>query len=585
MLPTRVFLELALGALAYLVYEWVVRGKAKRKVADPTGSAQLPARVAAQEAWFLKRPSASSILGSCFVFLLVLSIVFAIKMSGAGSFAGERVEHIKANVTVNASSAVPPAALLRCSKLPSQREHGFIDLNRTSPNILKVALKRQRMNTAHSSGSSAYHRSAYFGTLSIGSPAQHFTVVFDTGSGHLLLPSAYCHSETCRAHRRYRRSSSHSARDIDFDGSIVAPGKSRDQITVAFGTGAVSGVVVEDVVCVGNTTVGAEAVVANWDNAIAAAAGLQVAAVPCLQECIPFKFIAATEMSEHPFRGFEFDGVLGLGLAGLSHTPGFNFLDVISRSVNTESSHTPYTFGVFLANSVEEESEITFGGWNQERVITSERLSWTPVLEPEHGHWLVRVKSIKVNGEVLDYCADGCRAVVDTGTSLLAVPSGMFRDLYHLLRHPASPDNDEPRGRSSSKTQKDRSKCQSGSGPSFEIELEGLTIQLETPDYARLEKDPATQQEICRPTLMTMDLPAPLGPKLLILGEPVLRRYYTVYDAEAKRVGFGLAAQRRVQEDEAQFEDIFVDDADNDEARTLDPASVFDPIRWTKAYF
>jgi len=39
---------------------------------------------------------------------------------------------------------------------------------------------------------------------------------------------------------------------------------------------------------------------------------------------------------------------------------------------------------------------------------------------------------------------------------------------------------------------------------------------------------------------MTMDLPAPIGPKLFILGEPILRKYYTVYDSSAPpRIGFG----------------------------------------------
>lgn len=41
--------------------------------------------------------------------------------------------------------------------------------------------------------------------------------------------------------------------------------------------------------------------------------------------------------------------------------------------------------------------------------------------------------------------------------------------------------------------------------------------------------------------LMAMNLPAPLGPKLFIFGEPVMRKYYTVYDAGNLRIGFGLA--------------------------------------------
>ena len=35
--------------------------------------------------------------------------------------------------------------------------------------------------------------------------------------------------------------------------------------------------------------------------------------------CMKLSMIAATEMSAEPFKAFEFDGVLGLGLAGLSH--------------------------------------------------------------------------------------------------------------------------------------------------------------------------------------------------------------------------------------------------------------------------
>lgn len=45
----------------------------------------------------------------------------------------------------------------------------------------------------------------------------------------------------------------------------------------------------------------------------------------------------------------------------------------------------------------------------------------------------------------------------------------------------------------------------------------------------------------CRPKLMPVNLPAPVGPKLFILGEPVLHRYYTVYDWAQLRVGFSLA--------------------------------------------
>ncbi|CAE7803667.1 asp-4, partial [Symbiodinium sp. CCMP2456] len=49
----------------------------------------------------------------------------------------------------------------------------------------------------------------------------------------------------------------------------------------------------------------------------------------------------------------------------------------------------------------------------------------------------------------------------------------------------------------------------------------------------------------CSPRLMAVKLPEPLGPKLFILGEPVLHRYYTVYDWEQTKVGFALANSRQ----------------------------------------
>merc|ERR1719361_1010533 len=45
----------------------------------------------------------------------------------------------------------------------------------------------------------------------------------------------------------------------------------------------------------------------------------------------------------------------------------------------------------------------------------------------------------------------------------------------------------------------------------------------------------------CVPMIMHIDLPEPLSQKTLILGEPVLQKYYTAFDAAAPRVGFVAA--------------------------------------------
>lgn len=394
----------------------------------------------------------------------------------------------------------------------------ILDAFQEQPNqkMVTLNLTRQEMVITDAESGATHYKSAYWSTLQVGTPASEYRVVVDTGSGHLLLPSGYCHSETCRAHKRYRRSKSSSARDINHDGELVRPGEARDQISVTFGSGEVGGVFVEERVCV---------------------------ALPGLDDapgCTPLRMIAATSMSEE-FKAFEFDGVLGLSLPGLAQAPEFCLLHALQPLLRERGAVAPQLFSVFLAADGQDDSELTFGGYSERRM--GSQLAWNTVVSPKLGHWMLRVKSVKVDGRRLDYCRKDCRAVLDSGTSLLAVPTAVFPELYGLLRHEAEPSA-ECRGR----------------GPRLRIELENFTLVLDPRDYARpraaeqkASKPKARQGnasaalEVCRPFLMTMDLPAPVGPKLFVLGEPILRKYYTVYDTtESKpRIGFAHARHGR----------------------------------------
>jgi len=443
-------------------------------------------------------------------------------------------------------------------------------------NTFSVALTRHSFPVS-TVGDIIYYRSAYFGTVHVGTPAVPFKVVFDTGSGHLILPSTYCRSETCRVHRRYRRSESSTAKDIDYDGTPVLPGQPRDQITVSFGTGEVTGVFIEDVVCMGGEQDLALGLQAN--NSLASrSSAAAVDGDELADGCVKLRLIAATQMSEEPFKAFQFDGVLGLGLEGLSQAPAFNFLEVVANS-GRGLSETPHTFAVFLAEHSSEESEITFGGWDEDNLM--EQLSWNSVVEPEQGHWTVRIKQIRVDDEVVSLCDSGCKGVVDTGTSLLAVPGIAFSELYTLLRHPAHLEGH----------------CH-GPGPQLHIELEHFTITLDPEDYARVERSPArrsrprfeagkrkaplTRSDMhCKPMLMSMDLPPPLGPKLFILGEPILRKFYSVYDAKKQRVGFARA-RHQPHYTPALKKDVNGNLYTPSSKAEPDFKSMFDVFRWRK---
>merc|ERR1712232_317292 len=120
-------------------------------------------------------------------------------------------------------------------------------------------------------------------------------------------------------------------------------------------------------------------------------------------------------MSEDPFKTFNFDGILGLGLESLSRTAEFNFVNALSNVMEGLGADNAQVFAMFLGEGTEQ-SEIKFGGWSEERVNGG--LYWNSVISPELGHWMIQVKSIRINDEIVQYCDHDCRAVVDSGTSL-----------------------------------------------------------------------------------------------------------------------------------------------------------------------
>eukprot|EP00931_Biecheleriopsis_adriatica_P041638 TRINITY_DN2377_c0_g2_i2.p1 TRINITY_DN2377_c0_g2~~TRINITY_DN2377_c0_g2_i2.p1 ORF type:complete len:559 (+),score=142.66 TRINITY_DN2377_c0_g2_i2:258-1934(+) len=528
--------------------------------------------------------------------------VLAAILGGMAALVMPRLKAAALGPKQGAAPALP--ACWRVAMLASCLGGFCVHATRAAAGPFSVKLQRQQI-PLHSEGGVVHHKSAYYGQISVGAPVpQEFQVVFDTGSGHLVLPSIMCRTETCLAHRRYRRRASLLAVDIDVDGTPVQPNQARDQITVSYGTGEITGIFVQDQVCLGAPRAEAPAKAPSVSGGIVASSLLQLdrskvteAVAPPTEDvddgeaqasgeatreqphgCVELRLVSATDMTEDPFSSFQFDGVLGLGLPSLSQTVEFNFLEA-SASAGSWSSLVPLgerMFGVFLAKTEEEESEITFGGWESAHMIEGSELAFCNVQDAEDGYWQLDVFGIKANGKTLDFCRDGCRAVVDTGSSLLGVPSDLGDLLVDLLRHPASAATGA---------------CGDPQGPLLEIDLGNFTVILDPSDYARNEffedegevpedvveqsEAQAPQQaragflserqasntseggegsldaagvqeeeeegEFCVPMVMHIDLPAPLHPRTLILGEPVLQRYYTVFDATAPRVGFAPA--------------------------------------------
>lgn len=365
-------------------------------------------------------------------------------------------------------------------------------------------------------GKTVAYKTAYFGEVYLGSPVpQAFTVVFDTGSGHLILPSTSCPSPSCTKHRRYNRTASSSAVDIEYDGSLLSPDATeRDQVSIAFGTGEVLGEFVKEVVCLGQVPDAGE--ITTGPN------------------CVDLRVVLASKMTEDPFSHFDFDGVLGLGLTALTLSPEFS---LFGQLVAQHEEMQPL-FAVFLARHEGYESMISFGGYEEKYAETD--IHWAPVTMSELGYWVVQLTNVRVGDQVLEDCSDGsCRAILDTGTSLLGVPKQAVRGLHRMLARPVPEEH----------TADPAIDCRRLPGSLLSFELGETVVSLQPEDYSRPAPFNMTipNQDkwrlVCRSLLLPVDMAAPLGPKVFIWGEPFLRRYYTIYDFANKRIGFSLARQ------------------------------------------
>jgi len=395
--------------------------------------------------------------------------------------------------------------------------------------LITVPLDKQYVPVIRNNRTVMY-KTAYFGNIFVGTPAQSFTVVFDTGSGHFIIPSSKCESEPCALHRRYERNTSSSAIDIDHDGNEV-PGDvdERDQVSVAFGTGEIVGEFSRETVCF---THAAAALDSEGDDTSNTSSSVSAGA-----DCTRVRVVFATEMTDEPFSAFEFDGVLGLGLEALALDPEFSFMGQISR-LNTLMDAS---FGVFVSSSDDVASEITFGGHDARRV--SGELQWASVHKPELGYWQLQIHGIKVGGEPVELCETrDCVAIADTGTSLLGVPKHAAQHVHWLLARNVDGNPDEL-------------DCRYHPGPEIEFDLGDFVVTLGPEDYSRpaglrvVTNATNETQFICRAQLLPVDEGPALGDKAWILGEPALRKYYTAYDWARSRIGFAPAVKPEVDPD------------------------------------
>ncbi|KHG03187.1 Asparticase [Gossypium arboreum] len=276
--------------------------------------------------------------------------------------------------------------------------------------LYRVSLKKQRLNLnrfkaariamngwgmLHNYGSSDgeviplknYMDAQYYGVIAIGSPPQNFTVLFDTGSSNLWVPSSKCYfSIACYFHSKYKSSRSSTYTKI---------GKPCE---INYGSGSISGFFSQDNVEVGGVAVRDQV------------------------------FVEATREGSFPtFVLAKFDGILGLGFQEISvgnATPvWYNMLnqDVVREDV--------FSFWLNRDPSANEGGELVFGGVDPKHY--KGKHTYVPVTRK--GYWQFDMGDFLIGNNSTGVCEGGCAAIVDSGTSLLAGPTAVVTEINHAI--------------------------------------------------------------------------------------------------------------------------------------------------------
>ncbi|KAI1757655.1 aspartic peptidase domain-containing protein [Xylaria castorea] len=225
---------------------------------------------------------------------------------------------------------------------------------------------------------SNFMNAQYFSEISIGTPAQDFKVILDTGSSNLWVPSQSCGSIACFLHSKYDSSSSSSYKQNGTD------------FEIRYGSGSLSGFVSQDDVTIGDLKIKGQ------------------------------DFAEATSEPGLAFAFGRFDGILGMGFDRLSVN---GIVPPFYQLINQKLIDEP-VFAFYLnSESGSDDSEVVFGGVDKDHYTG--KITEIPLRRK--AYWEVDLDSISFGDETAEL--DNTGVILDTGTSLIALPT----DLAELL--------------------------------------------------------------------------------------------------------------------------------------------------------
>ncbi|CAF2125370.1 unnamed protein product [Brassica napus] len=231
-----------------------------------------------------------------------------------------------------------------------------------------------------------YLDAQYYGDITIGTPPQKFTAIFDTGSSNLWMPSSKCYlSVACYFHSKYTASESSTYK------------KNGKPASIRYGTGAISGYFSNDDIKIGDLVIKDQ------------------------------EFIEATNEPGITFLVAKFDGILGLGFKEIAvgnSTPVW--YNMVEKGLVKEQI---FSFWLNRNPQDQEGGEIVFGGVDPKHFKGEH--TYVPVTRK--GYWQFDMGDLHIAGKPTGYCSNGCSAIADSGTSLLTGPTSVITMINHAI--------------------------------------------------------------------------------------------------------------------------------------------------------
>ena len=221
-----------------------------------------------------------------------------------------------------------------------------------------------------------YMNTQYFVTVQVGTPAQEFTVVPDTGSSNLWMYSHSCYSIACLRHNRFNSSKSSTYQ------------KDGQDFNIEYGSGGVSGTTGKDTVTMGDATA----------------------------ELMTFGEIKKT--SGAMFLVSQLDGILGLAYPTIS-------VDKLPVFIE-DSNLTDHSFSFYLHNNPDQ-SYMMIPGIDEDAKF--EKIQTHAV--KQQGYWALNLTGLKQGDK--EIAVDNIMGVIDSGTSLIAGPKSIVDPLIDGL--------------------------------------------------------------------------------------------------------------------------------------------------------